>query len=397
MKFGFSLIASLLIPVSAAAVDTLFTRKTPNDAKAKLLSKARSLANNNNNAVTLTEYVVKFEKCQFVKSFDDELAANDQSSSVLATRRFVIFRLCPEGSCSSCNYGYGEYVIDLDSYLQYAVDFVQQKQQAMCNSCQNYCYNDNNNYGNNNGNGYVDCSTCVGDCSAIANMENLGYVDATSYIECTQVYEANDDSNALYAGAMCSSSGEKIKIGIFSDEECTIHTNNDISDYLGYDENGQKLQMSYGLLSEVYENDECITCIEDNGNANNYYPESNELCEGLYGEAAKCESAHNFNNGYTNYGNYQNQAAQEEVVCKFISSLSSGTYDETGEIRIGSGSSSKRSSGGNSTSGAQKFFLTVFILGTVGLAAYAAMLHQKITNKGGKGTEGLAAQGGTIA
>ena len=391
MKLGIALVASLLAP--AMAVDTLFTRKSPNDAKAKLLSKARSLANNNNNGVTLTNYVVKFVKCQFVKSFDDELAANDQSSTVLATRRFVIFRLCPDGSCNNCNYGYGEYVIDLESYLQYAAGYAKQEQKTMCNLCQQYCYNDNYNY--NGGNANVDCSSCVGDCSAIANMEQLGYVDAINYIQCTKVYYANDDNNALYAGAMCSNSGEKIKIGIFSDQDCTIHTNKDIEDYLGYDNNGNKIQLSYGLLSETYTND-CITCIENNGNNNNNYPESNELCEGLYDEAAKCESAHNFNNGYTNYGNYQNQAAQEEVVCKFITSLNSGTYDETGEIRIGSGSSARRSNGGSSTSGAQKFFLTVFILGTVGLAGYAAMLHQQIT-KGGKGSEGLSAQGGTIA
>lgn len=423
-RFGIALSA---LVSSANAVNTLFTNKSANNAKAKLLSKARPVRklgynnyynnnanngnnnnnNNGNNGVALTDYVMKFVKCQYVKTFSDDMAANDEASTVLATRRFVIFRLCPVGSCNSCNYGYGEYVIDVDSYLEYVIQHAQEEQKNMCNWCQNYCYNENeydeNDYGDNAYDNYgnrflaannYDCS-CVQECQALANMENYGYVDAINYIQCQQVYEANDGT-FVYASAMCTNSGDKIKIGTFSDEDCTIPTNENVEDYLGYDDNGNNIQLSYATMSRAYTSD-CLTCIEDNGNnnQNNYYDESNELCENLYDEAAKCESAHNFNNGYTNYGNYQNQAAQEQVVCKFINSLSSGTYDETGEIRVGS-AKSYNSGSDTTTTGAQKFFLTVFILGTVGLAVFAAMLHQKIT-KGDKNPEGLAAQGGTVA
>lgn len=377
--------------------------KTPNTKRAKLLSKARSLANNNYyNGVNLAEYEIKFIKCQFVKSFDDELAADEDASSVLATRRFVIFRMCPQDYCNSCTYGYGEYVVDLETYLEFAVDYVQEEQKEMCNTCAENCgayYGDEGDAYDAYGDRSLasnDCSTCAGDCAAIEAMEEMGYMEATNYLECQELYQDNN-GNSLYAGPMCSSNGEQIKIGIFSDEYCTVHTSKSVSDYLGQDDNGNSIQLSYGLLKKLYSSD-CISCIEednDNQQYNGYAAEPNEFCENLYEVAGKCESAHNFNNGYSNYANYANQAAQENVVCNFISSLDSGTYDETGEIRIGASSASSGSSS-SSTSGAQKFFLSVFILGTVGLAVYAAMLHQKITK--GAGTDAqLSSQGGTIA
>jgi len=121
-------------------------------------------------------------------------------------------------------------------------------------------------------------------------------------------------------------------------------------------------------------------------------PEANEMCQALYEAAAKCEGEHGFQEGVENYDEYDNQASQEGLVCDYITSLKSGTYDETGEIVI-SGSASTVG-GGSKTTGGQKFALTFFILGTVGLAVYAAMLHSKLT-KGGKAD--LATQGGAMA
>ena len=112
----------------------------------------------------------------------------------------------------------------------------------------------------------------------------------------------------------------------------------------------------------------------------------------LYEDAAKCEKTHGFDNGYSNYDGYENQLAQEEVVCDYMASLMAGTYDENGEIIVTGKSSSF--GGGSSTTGGQKFALAFFIIGTVGLAAYAAVLHSKLT-KGGKAD--LSRQGGAMA
>jgi len=105
------------------------------------------------------------------------------------------------------------------------------------------------------------------------------------------------------------------------------------------------------------------------------------------------KKTHGFDNGYSNkYNEYGNQLENEDTVCDFISSLKSGTYAQDGEIVVG-GSNSYHS-GSTSTTGGQKFALTFFILGTVGLAVYAAMLHSNLTKSA---KSDLSSQGGAMA
>jgi hypothetical protein len=59
-----------------------------------------------------------------------------------------------------------------------------------------------------------------------------------------------------------------------------------------------------------------------------------------------------------------------------MTSLMSGTYDESGEIVISGASSAVN--GAHATTAGQKFALSFFVLGTVALAIYAAMLHSKL-------------------
>ena len=364
--------------------------------------------------INIARYSVKFEQCQFVKSYDDELAEDEETRTVLATKRFVLFRLCPDSDCSTCNYNYGEYLVDLETYLEATVDYFQNFQEEMCNACDE-CANQNNQDNNQDQQDdqqededggrrrrleqyyNVDCDTCYDECQKIENMENNGYVDATEFLECQMIYDPEDDNRApLYAGPICASSGTKIKIGVFTDEDCLfLDSTKDVDDYLVGD-NGQ-LKLSHALLKNTY-TDTCVSCQEpedqdDNNNGDDAEDEDEviEMCEQLYDEAAKCEKTHGFDDGYANYYGYENQLAQEEVVCDFMQSLKSGTYDEDGEIIV-SGASSV--AGGNSTTGGQKFALTFFILGTVGLAVYAAMLHSKLV-KGSKAD--LASSGGAMA
>lgn len=383
-----------------------FAPSTKNNAKSSymgnLMRDARVLRQLDEEYIpNIARYYVKFEKCQFVKAYDDELAENEESETVLATKRFVIFRLCPSDSCSTCNYNYGEYLVDLDTYLEATVQYAQEQQENMCNACEENCQNNNNN--NRKLQNYnTDCYTCAEECEKIENMEDNGYIDATEFLECQMIYDPEDDNlAALYAGPICASSGTKIKIGVFSDEDCLFVDNDkNVEDYLVNDNGGQML-LSHALLKMTY-TDTCISCKEvdedENGNNNNNQNDQEdedeviEMCEQLYEMAAKCEKTHGFDDGYSNYYGYENQLAQEEVVCDFMQSLKSGTYDEEGEIIV-SGSSSKIS-GGSSTTGGQKFALTFFILGTVGLAVYAAMLHSKLV-KGGKSD--LSSSGGAMA
>jgi hypothetical protein len=108
-------------------------------AKATANSQMRSLEEGDEVVVDISSYSVKFDKCQFVKAYDEEVAADEDYGTVLATKRFVMFRLCPNNSCSSCNSGYGEYLIDMDSYLAATVEYQQAVQETMCENCYANC------------------------------------------------------------------------------------------------------------------------------------------------------------------------------------------------------------------------------------------------------------------
>jgi len=421
MKFTFALAALSAAVVSATP---FAPRTSANDAKtaymSKLMNKARPTSNSQlgrrledeEYEVDISGYSLKFEQCQFVKAYDDELAEDGDSTTVLATKRFVIFKLCPTGACDSCTYDFGEYIVDLEEYLEATVEYQQEMQENMCNACQecgNWEENEENDQNQDEDerrrlvnrklqNYDVDCDSCYDECMKIENMEENGYIDATEFLECQMIYDPEDDGKAaLYAGPMCASSGSKIKIGVFLDEECNVPDyDKDVDDYL-MDGDGVSMKLSHALLKTVYSSD-CISCLqvdEDDENGGDddedEEPEVIEMCEQLYEASAKCEKTNGFDNGYANYNGYENQLAQESVVCDFVESLKAGSYDESGEIVVNGASSSI--GGGAETTGGQKFALTFFILGTIGLAGYAAMLHSKLT----KGSAGLSESSGAMA
>lgn len=367
--------------------------------------------------IDLTNYSIKFEKCQFVKEFAGE-EDGGEDGQFLQTKRFIIFRLCPNNSCGSCNYDFGEYLVDLETYLQATTEFVEEKQEAMCETC-NECYeqaynqndngdDNNNNQDNNNQNDCsgIDVGTCYEECQNIENMEDNGYLDASEFIECQALENNNNNNNGVqyYAGAMCASSGSRIKIGVFTDEDCsTLAENMDVESML-YGDNGA-MKLSYHKIKSVFPESDCVaSCVQeddeaqDDNNNNNYQQaETAEICQTLYEAAGKCESIHGFSamkyyNNNDGQGNYYNQVRNEEAVCNYMSNVMSGIYDMSGEISIAGGRSITGS--GAATTGGQKFALTFFILGSVGLAGYAAMLHQQLT-KGAKSN--LTQQGGAMA
>lgn len=402
MKVSSTVVLSLLLAPVAAKKNPfpLKQPKTTNTRKAKqlskLLSKAKTIRklDEDEEEIDLSGYSIKFEQCSSVKqwSYDgDEDNNAEGGDDKLVMNRFALFRLCPSDNYSSCNSNYGEYLISLEEYLMSTTEYFQEQQEAMCEECDENCQQDDANqdgddanaYGNANG---YDCS-CVDECDKIENMEDNGYLDASNYIECQQLEQENDDDddNAVvyYAGATCSSDGSKVKIGVYSDEECTyINSNLYVDDYL----NGFKL--SHALLKNVYTGTEIPCSIPADEDDDGAEDQENEACQELYEAAAGCESDYGFN-GYEQ----GNRADNEDVVCDFISQIQAGSYDPgSGEIVLKGKNSVK--GGGSSSTGGQKFALTVLSLGTIGLAVYAATIHSQLT-KGGK--TDLSQQGGQMA
>jgi hypothetical protein len=361
----------------------------------------RQLNNNNNNQVpNIATYAIKFQQCQFVKTYNDDLADDEDSETVLAIKRFIIFRLCPDDDCSTCSSGFGEYMVDLEAYLTYTTAYYQMYEEAMCEVCDNTCYAEENADGENADanaeeqaadggerrrlkndfyfSGEVDCSVCVTECANMANAEALNYIDATNFLECQLIYNSGgDDDVSLYAGPFCTSNGAKINIGVFSDENCNnLDSSKKVDDYMML--NGAQASLNHATLKKTYTNT-CISCLEpkqeqnnNNGNDADDADAVIEVCEQIYKSSAKCEKPNGFDDG-SDYV-YTIQENTEETVCDYISSLKHGTYDESGDIVIGSISQSL----GRGTTGGQKFALAVFVLGTFGLAVYAAMLHARL-------------------
>lgn len=384
--------------VAAASATNPFSSKlgtTGNTRKAKMVSKLLEGARPTENSqlsrgleaeVDLAGYEMKFMQCQFVKAYDDQLAEEQDASTVLATNRFIIFRLCPSGKCGSCSSSFGEYVIDLETYVEAAIEFHTQDREDACGFCNDVCYADDDavKYAAKK---YVNCNSCMDYCAKLDNMDANGYVESSNYAACTQINYAADGS-AIFAGAMCSSSGNKLKIGAFSDEYCSAGKNLDVENYLEYG-----ITLNNDILGRVSDSSSCISCTANKyevPDGNDDDEEPNEMCNNMYEIAAKCESKYGFNNYWKGYDDYSNQYIQEDLVCDYIASLKSGSYDQYGEIVL-SGSSAVLTDGANKK---QKFAMTSFILGTAMVGMYAATLNIQLT-KGAKAE--LSSQGGAMA
>jgi len=427
--------------LTAASASQFAARTTPNTAGQKLMSNARPLrqldnAEEEEAEIDISTHSIMFEKCQFVRSFNEDMA-QENGDTVLATDRFIIFKLCNTSTMSSsgCNYDYGEYIVDMDSYLGYMVEYKKEEQEAMCEACEEDCayYGDDAveeedeeeeeeeedeededededgderrrrlaakaRFGSRKladaAAGNSDCSTCIDSCEKIENMEENYYMDATAFVQCAQL---NEDMG-YWAAPMCGSNGSKIRIGVFTDEDCQyLDSSLDVEDYLA-DDDGNQYKLSHALLKTTYDNSDPISCLddEDEDEADDQVDDAEkevrikEVCENIYMETGKCETSHGFSPSSSQNGGVQSD--NEELTCSFIESLKSGTYSLDGEIVVGGTSS--YTPGGTATTGGQKFALTFFILGTVGLAVYAAMLHSQLT-KGGKAD--LSTQGGAMA
>jgi len=307
----------------------------------------------------LREYSVRFEKCQDVKMFDDNLAQDEASESPLAVKHFVLYRLCPSDSCGSCDTTYGQYVADAESYLGSTVEYRRREIEEACEECKETC---NGNDDGQNGNAAdADCS-CMNDCDRFENAEGNGYVDAADYIECQQLNSGGDDdgddnANAIYVGPMCSSSGTSITIGLFADQYCSVPLQDGSSaeELLGgtliydsfpqSDESGSCFSCRENLDDEQQANDDqAVENNNDDADANDRMDgdDVNQMCEELYDRAAKCESPTGLQGGFIQndrqegeeYDDYENQVRNEWMACNFITAIALDSYTEEGEINV---------------------------------------------------------------
>jgi hypothetical protein len=88
----------------------------------------------------LSSYALKYVGCEAINTWSDNLAKDKDASTVLALKRFVIFRMCPANKCSKnrkfgCTSNYGEYMIDMESYLGLVKDYHYARFDDYCTTC----------------------------------------------------------------------------------------------------------------------------------------------------------------------------------------------------------------------------------------------------------------------
>ena len=89
----------------------------------------------------ISNYAVKYTQCATVQTYSDDLAENEYADTVLAAKRFALFRLCPKDQCSSysangCGQDYGEYLVSLDQFLLAMMEYQESRVTGYCEYCQ---------------------------------------------------------------------------------------------------------------------------------------------------------------------------------------------------------------------------------------------------------------------
>eukprot|EP00977_Amphora_coffeiformis_P004913 scaffold1049_cov168-Amphora_coffeaeformis.AAC.7 len=261
----------------------------------------------------VANFDIKYQGCHHIKQWNEE--ADGQDDVRIYTKRLVRFRLCPSGTCSStsaggCSSGYGEYIIDMDTFLESYVEARRQDLEQQCEHQINYVCDCEDDDGKDDG---FDRDICEYDCLVAAGLdecvENNPYVDDAQqeeqqdmdrFLECQQLEMNNNNNNGnnnngeqvvYYAGPYCSEQGGAIKVGVFTDDACTEFA----QDITFYEITGYTIN----YLTESIVGEECFSCMEpkdeeqqynaNNGNDAQDADEVREQCEALYQGAGKCE------------------------------------------------------------------------------------------------------------
>ncbi|KAL7576407.1 hypothetical protein ACA910_018212 [Epithemia clementina (nom. ined.)] len=300
MKFTAVVLSSFA--ASAAAISS--------ESASKLLSSARQLnndANNEANMLWANNYSIKYQGCHHIKQWNTQ--ADGQDDVRMYTKRLVRFRLCPSKSCSAseasgCSTAYGDYIVDMDTFLQSYWEAKEEDKEYRCEYFLNGCGCDAKEDDS------VDEEHCQWNCAVNAGMEECiedGNPDDESeqaeevnyqdFFECKQLQVNNnggDNNNgeqaAYYVGPYCSEQGGAIKIGIFTDDQCTMFAETSYYTLTG-------TELKYTTKSIVEE--ECTFCKENpdvNNNGQNDDQENQEeqapreFCQTLYQTSGKCET-----------------------------------------------------------------------------------------------------------
>lgn len=386
MKF----LVALLSVVAAAASNPMpiYGNKMHklNDIKANskmgnsLLSKARKLEQDDEEVdfTWVADYSIKFQGCHHVSQWNEE--ADDEEDVRIQTKRLIRFRLCPSNSCDAsdaggCSSGYGDYIIDMNVYLEAYFEAVENYNQYRCEYLEAMVCDCDDDDGKGDD---FDEEICLYDCY-VANgvedicSENNPYNDdeqeeeeafeLREFMECANWEPDNGDRRKLeedeveyFMGPYCAEQGGAIFLGLFTDEACTVFADEYGGTQTYYNMAGE--DMPYGAESVV--GMECVSCKEpeevdenNDGNDNEDEDQVIEMCEEIYQQAGKCESNLGIEDANSN-------------ACTYMEGIK--IVRKNGVIETKSGSANKTAS----------VFIGLFVVAFVLLAAYVYYLRTKL-------------------
>lgn len=299
MKTLFALL-SLAASAAASAVELhVGDVRMDSELGRGLLSHARRLNEGDDDfsADWIAGYSLKFQGCHHISQWNNDIA--DEADVRIATKRLVRFRLCPSDQCSAtsssgCGEGYGDYIVDMNTYLEYYFSARQTYQQFQCGYLVNYacgCDGDDD---------------CLYNCLKQHNMETIcaqngnnninngddAVIQMEDYMTCTKSNYKDASGNSLYIGPFCASQGGAIQLGAFTDDACTNFADSKAMGANAFAEAaGYALPYAGANLVDL----DCLSCKEPNernndGNDAQDADDVAEVCESLYTLAGKCET-----------------------------------------------------------------------------------------------------------
>jgi hypothetical protein len=226
----------------------------------------------------ITKYSIKYSGCSDVQTYSDVVAATEGTDTVLQDEKFIFFRLCPVNSCNKytnigCSKDYGQYLIEMDDYIEAASNYYEQRNERYCNYCRP-CYQNSTQPSENpesdNGeepdgvnegagrhledaNYEVQCdkANCVDSYDICYRDE--GDLNVHDFLKCVAV-EA-DDNTEYFLAPFCSSDRFTINVGVFSDETCSsMITGKSARDVTGFD-------LDTAIMATYFPK-ECNPCLE---------------------------------------------------------------------------------------------------------------------------------------
>jgi len=350
----------LNIALLFSGLATTLSLKSNTPLGRKLLSQARRLDEENEVDLSfLTGYSLKFQGCHHVTQWNGDAA--DAEDVRIMTKRLVRFRLCPSGTCSNddasgCSSDYGDYVLDMNTYVDAYVEAKEEECEQFKENCA--C--------EDNGDDAYDEDACEYQCLVDAGMGSCyreeGAFEPQEYTQCAQ-YEApegddegrrldeDEEEAAYYIGPYCGNQGGGVYLGLFTDDTCTEFADDTSGSYTYKQMAGESLPFA----SSSIVGDDCISCLQQqDGDDDAAEDEASETCQALYQASGKCESGMSVD--------YPNENA-----CSFMSGVK--IILESGVVNVEEIKSSPAASA----------FIGVFAASSCLLAFYVYYLHDKLS------------------